>query len=653
MQALAAICDTFVGAVHAKTDPDGYWSRTASAQGVPQRILDLLAGAKAEDRANFDRLLSLLDSPLLGLTWGGPLRPAHRLTEAQRIRMLHAWAASPLPLLRNAYNTLRKATTLLHFGDVATGATANPNWKSIGYAPPSATPRPHAEPLALLDVAHHTTLDCDVLVIGSGSGGGVVAATLAAAGHAVLVVEKGPFAPREAFSRQEFPMLHRHFEAGALLATHDGSVGVLAGSTFGGGSSINWAGSLRTPDYILDEWATRHHNPHFVAPEYRSFFEKIEARTHVGAAYRHNPQNQTLLDAAQRLGWRVEDIPMNLRFPADLSPDEAWQATGFSSIGDAYGIKQGTHETFLRDAARHGARLLVDAKIDRITHERGHATGAEGHVRRADGSRVAIRIRAKRVVVSAGSLHTPVLLLRSGLRHPHIGQHLFLHPVVTVAGFYDQKINPWYGPMMSVIVQEFARLDDNWGFRLECPPIHPGLAASALSWEDAASFKSDMLRLSQLAVHICLVRDRFGGRVTVGRQSGEPVLHYRLHAYDRQHLVRAMQESVRAHHTMAADEIGVLHNRPMRFRAGGDLTSFLKKIPQKKWGTNHMGLFSAHQMGTCRMGGTRDYPVQPDGQTREIKGLYVADASLFPSASGANPMLSTQALALHVATGML
>jgi choline dehydrogenase-like flavoprotein len=660
-QALAAICDTFVGAVPAPhgSDPDGYWSRSASDQGVPQRLLDLIAGLKAEDQAQFAQLLQLISSPLLGLTWGGPLRPAHRLRPEQRQKMLQSWSCSRLALLRNAFNTLRRAATFLYFGDVPAGHSANPNNATIGYHPPGSHLAPDPQPIPTVDLnAGFSTLHltCDVLVVGSGSGGGVVAATLAAAGRDVLVVEKGGYTPRgPGFTRQEFPMLHRHFEAGALLTTRDGSLSVLAGSTLGGGSAINWAGSLRTPDYVLEEWANEHHNPHFATTEYRAGFEEIERRMSVNTDLQHNPQNQALLDAAQQLGWNVGNIPMNLRLPADVPTDLAWQAAGFSCIGDAYGIKQGVHETFLKDATRDGARVLVGTQLQRLTVERGTVTGAEGVATRPDGSRVNVQIRAQQVVVSAGSLHTPVLLLKSGLTHPQIGRNLFLHPVVPVAAFLDRETLPWYGPMMSVIVHEFARLDGNWGFRIECPPIHPGLGASALSWESAAQLKADLLQARQLAVNFCLVRDRFGGRVTVGKRSGEPVLDYHLHPYDRQHLLRGIREAIVAHQAAAAREVLVPHNEPLRLRGDQPLSAEAidALLQQRRWDTARMGLFSAHQMGTCRMGGTRDYPVQPNGETREVRGLFVADASLFPSASGANPMLSVKALALHVAKGMV
>ncbi len=650
LAALSAICNTFLPTIVRPDDPQGYWARCATDLEVPQRIIALMAGVKEEDRHAFEQLLDLLASPLLGLTWLGPLRPAHRLRPDQRITLLRRWAASPLPDIRNAFNSLRKLTALLYFGDVAPGQSTNPNWSSLGYQPLNKFIQPDPAPLPTSLPADNATLHCDVLVIGSGAGGSVVAAQLAAAGQEVLVVDKGGYAQQHEFSQQEMPMLTRHFEAGGLLASQNGSISVLAGSTLGGGTTINWAASLRTADYVLEEWANRHGNPHFLSTTYQQGFEYVEQRNHVRRDFIHNPQNQALLDGAQQLGYRAENIPMNLRFPPELPPETAWQASGFSCYGDAFGIKQGAVQTFLRDAVEHGARLLPNTDVDKITIEQGVATGAEARVRRADGSTSRLIIKAKRVVISAGSLHTPVLLMKSGLEHPQLGRNLYLHPVAVVPAFYRQDTLPWYGPMMSAIVQEFARLDDNWGFRIECPPIHPGLGAFALSWESGEQIKNDLLNLRRIGVHVCLLRDRFGGRVSVGKRSGQPVIDYDLHAYDRRHLVRSMQESVRLHAAAGAEQIAVLHNQPLRYFPGKDQPAdFSAQIAAKNWGLNRFGLFSAHQMGTCRMGGTADYPVKPNGETRAVRGLFVADGSLFPSASGTNPMLSIQALAYHVA----
>jgi choline dehydrogenase-like flavoprotein len=650
--ALSAICNTFIPAVTDKDDPTGYWRRTPDSMLVPEKILGLIDGAKQEDQAAFKQLLWLLSSPILGLTWGGPLKPVDRLSPEQREKMLHSWAKSKLPELRNAFNTLRKLSAILFYGDIPSGKTANPNWDVLGYQPETGPPPPDKKPLRPLQpgVDFSTSLHCDILVIGSGAGGSIVAAELAAAGKDVLILDKGVYTPTDQFTRQEFPMLNRHFEAGALLNSKNGAITVLAGSTVGGGTTVNWAASLQTPDSVLEEWATLHGNPHFIDPAYKKGFEYVVQRNQVSDHFEHNPQNGALLRGAQQLGYKASNIPMNLVFPADLPAQTAWEQAGFSCLGDAYGIKQGAAQTFLCDAQAHGARLLANAKVERLVIQQGKATGAIAKVLWNDGKTHPLEINANCVVVSAGALQTPVLLIKSGIKHPQIGHNLFLHPVVAMPGIYEQQTLPWFGPMMSAVVQEFAQLDGNFGFRIECPPVHPGLGAMALSWENGQAFKEEILQLRHTGVFLALVRDRFGGRVTVGKRSSEPIIHYSLHTYDRQHIIRGMQEMARLHFAAGAQRISILHNQPEHFYPGNqEESSVINRIKQKPWEINQFGLFSAHQMGTARMGGNQNYPVTPEGSVRGVKNVFIADTSLFPAASGVNPMLSVQALAYWVA----
>ena len=653
LAALAAICDTFIPAIQKEDDPDGYWRRAASDVGVAEKIILAMQKAKAEDQSQFNQLLELLASPLLGITWMGPLKPAHRLTAAQRAILLKRWSRSPLPLLRNGFNSLRKLTGLIYFGDTFTPESTNPNWKTIGYEPLGPVPRALSVLLKVQEPNGHTLLECDVLVVGSGAAGGVVAAQLAAAGNHVIVVEKGGYTPEHAMDQREFPTLQHHFEAGGLLASTDGGMTVLAGSTLGGGTTVNWAATLRTPEYVLEEWA-QHGNPHFTEKSYQAGFDFIEKRNNVHTDYRHNPQNLALLTAAQKLGLNAGAIPLNIRFPTDISEETAWKALGFSCYGDRFGIKQGSVQTFLPDAVANGASVFSNVDIQRILVKNGEAVGAEGTTRSSKtGHPQKITIKAKKVVVAAGALNTPVLLMKSGLTHPQIGQNLWLHPVAATAAFASEDTLPWHGPMMSVIVRSFEQLDGNWGIRLECPPLHPGLAAFALSWEGGESFKAQMAEIRRLSVQIAITRDKFGGRITIGKQSGQPVVHYKLSDYDRKHLLRGLAESVRLHEAAGAEHIMIVHNQPIHYYPKKDKPDkFTTEMANRQWRPNDFGLFSAHQMGTCRMGGNSNCPVKPNGETREVRNLYVADGSLFPTASGVNPMLSIQALAFHVSTMM-
>ncbi len=650
---LRAVCDAFVPALDRAPDPHGFWSRAASDLGVAEHIAALILSLDGGTQREFDQLLDLLGSRALGLTWRGPMKPFTALSAAQREVMLRRWATSPVPLLRKGYGSLKKLSASFFYG-IAEPGEPNPNWPALGYPGPPDVPANGAERvLAPLRPASDISISCEVVVVGSGAGGGVVAGELAAAGRDVVVIEKGPYLDRPDFDGLELAAMERMYEQRATLTTHDGAVGVLAGSCVGGGTTINWAGSFRTPDAILGQWAERHDAPHFTGPGFRESLDAVARTLSVGAdeGTRHNAQNEALARGARALGYSTADIPRNQPPPRS---EAEWRRIGFSPFGDRDGLKQGMIPTYLRTAAAHGARFLADTTVERVTITNGRAAGVEGFYE-ADGRRVRVTVKAERVVVAAGAIHTPALLLRSGVEHEHLGRHLFLHPTVAVAARYPERVEPWHGPMMSVLSSEVAHLNGLYGARLETPPAHPSLLGLALPWRSGAQHKAVMAEADRLGAFIVLTRDRVGGRVTLGR-GGRPVLRYRLSAYDRAHLLRGVAEAARVHLAAGAEEIYLPHNAAPSFparRGAAALGDFLAAMPRWGWRPGQFPLFTAHQMGTCRMGGrVADHPVAPDGQVRGVQGLTVADASCFPASSGVNPMLSIQALAHHTAQGL-
>lgn len=645
MEALRAVCDALAPALEREDDPHGFWARSASDLDVAGKIADLVGRLDVRSQREFARLLDLLGSRALGATWLGPMRPVTALSPEEREAMLRRWSLSPIPVLRQGFLTLKKLAGMLFYGTSEPEAP-NPNWAAIGYEGPLALPPSSAPSLSVLVPEADLTLSCDTVVVGSGAGGGVVAGELAEAGEEVIVLEKGPYVDYAGFEQREAEALDRLYEQHGALVTRDGAVSVLAGSCLGGGTTINWAGSFRTPEDVLRQWAEEHAAPHFVSDAFRQGFEALEEALGVGTERgRHNPQNEALLRGCRALGLPVEDIPRNTRAPAS---EAEWRALGYSGLGDRLALKQGMAETYLRRAAAHGARLLADTEAEWIVIQSGRAVGLEAVHRGPGGRRHRVTVRARRVVVAAGALHTPALLRRSGIEHPHLGRHLFLHPTVAVAARYGQPMQPWFGPMMSAVSNALTHLDGLYGVKLETPPVHPGILALALPWRSGEQHKGVMAQAEHVGAFIVLTRDRDGGVVRLDRR-GRPVLHYRLSAFDRAHLLRGIVEAARIHLAAGAEEVHFPHNAAPVFRreeGEASLERLLAGIARWGWAPNRFPLFSAHQMGTCRMGGDASrHPVDPEGAVRGTRNLYVADASAFPSSSGANPMLSVQAIA--------
>jgi choline dehydrogenase-like flavoprotein len=598
----------------------------------------LAAVASPEEHHQLRRALTLLDSRTMNFILTGQPRRLASLDQAGRERVLCAWAASRLPRLRAGFQAFKRLTLFLYYARLSPETGDNPSWAAMNYPGPVQPNTMVAKTISLLPVTADTELEADAVVIGSGAGGAVVAAELAAAGHRVIVLEKGGYFNEADFDGAELTSMGRMYEKRGLLATSDGGIMALAGSNLGGGTTVNWTTSLRTPDHVLRQWERECGVAGAAGPEWQASLDAVCSRINVNTDESvPNPQNQKLIDGCEALGygWRV--LPRNVK---------GCQDCGYCGFGCRVGAKQGTLETYLQDASDCGARVVPGCRVEAVTVCHGVATGVRAVV---NGHR--LTVRSSVVVAAAGSIHTPALLIRSGLGNKNIGRHLHLHPVVPVFGIYDAPIESWRGTMQAALCDEFADLDRGYGFVVEVPPAHPGLLALVLPWRSSADHHSLMRQARNVAGFIAITRDRDGGEVRVDRD-GQPVLHYKVSAYDARHVVRAAQEAARLHAGAGAHTVGGPYNNLPRvsLRRGESVETYVRQFPARGVVPNDFALFSAHQMSSCRMGGSpRLAPVTPEGETYEVKGLYVADGSALPTSTGVNPMVSIMALAHRTA----
>ena len=417
---------------------------------------------------------------------------------------------------------------------------------------------------------------------------------------------------------------------------------ILAGSTLGGGTTINWSASFRTPNNVLHEWSKQYGISDFATPLYQNAMDSVSQRMSVNIEHGFvNPQNQIVEAGAEDLGYSHKPIPRN----ALECPN-----CGFCNLGCRYSKKQGTVRTYLQDAVQAGARVLVGTHVDKILVNSGNATGIEATVKSNDRQYHQVMIHANAVVVAAGSLHTPAILLRSGLTNPHIGRNLHLHPTTVTYGIYEKAIRGWDGPIMTRYVDEFKNLDGRgYGCILETAPINPAVGAATLSWADGLQHKRTMSQLRNLANIIVLTRDKGSGRVSVDRK-GQPIVDYTLDPWDAQHMMRGVLETIKIHAANNAREIGAPYAYPLTWHPDDSLDNYLREVSRHPLTPNSFALFSAHQMSSCRMA---DSPtlgaITPNGETFEVKNLYVADGSVLPTASGVNPMLTIMSTAYMIA----
>jgi len=632
---LAALCETF--------QPD-------AGSRLLERAAGLIASLpNADDRLRLRLLLSGLGSPFVNLLLSGRFQAFDRMDLAARVALLRGWAESAIQLRRAGFQALKKLINVVYYAWPGPDGS-HPAWRAAGYPGPLPAPRsPLAARLPTLDVAADLTLDCDVVVCGSGAGGGVAAGVLAEAGRSVVVLEKGENLGPEDFTQVEGDMLKAGYLDAGLLMTQSGSLPILAGSCLGGGTVINWTTSFALREPTRAEWDRKSGLSLFASPQFAESLQRVMRRVDVNTDNSlPGVRDQLLEKGLKACGYHVGTIPRNAT--GCVSGLEC----GYCGYGCRHNAKNTIAKTYLADAVTRGTRLVVRCNVERVVKEGGRAVGVIGTVRTADGRTVTLSVRARAVIAACGALHTPALLARSGLANPLIGRGLHLHPVTAIAGFFNERVEPWSGNLQTRHSDQFANQDEWYGAKFETGPIHWTLPASAFGWDSPQQHAKDVQRLGNISVCGILLRDRDSGRVVTARD-GRPRVHYELSAYDAKHLRVAMRGAAEVLAAAGATELMTLQQPPVRVTPGasGWLDDYARRIDDGGIDRAKMALISFHQMATCAMGADpRRGVIGETGETFDLPGLFVADASAFVTSSGVNPMITIMAIADHVARGI-
>ncbi|GAA5935270.1 hypothetical protein JCM10213_003990 [Rhodosporidiobolus nylandii] len=684
---LAAIADAAYGAHDDETVeevramlPEGApeWQKERLAFFCKTRFSDLPGAVDALadqfstvlSKTNLDSIsltLKLLSTRAGTLILTGYATSFADLSAEQREAVLQSWRVSRLALLRQAFRAFVSVTLFVAYNlydDVilATGYPAGGDEKR--FADPDRLRSHHPFQFERIEQPYQV-FETDTLVVGSGAGGGVVAAELASKGWKVLVVEKGEYVKPDDMAGTQREGFRRLYESGGLMATEDGGLNLLAGSTFGGGTTVNWSASLRPQNFLREQWAKQHDLPHFLSPDFADSVETVCKRMGVSDEHsEHNAANRILVDGCLKLGYPVSKIPQNTAGHA--------HPCGFCGFGCPFTEKQGGTVVWLREAAENGAKFLTETTVERLlfasspsassptvdtlhryapSARRKHCIGAL--VRDRDGKVAIVRAR-QAVVVSAGSLHSPAILMRSGLTSPRIGQNLHLHPVVYITGLYDTPIKPWEGAIMTAV----TTVQENWdgthhGVKIEVMMSFPGgKSATCTSWTSSKEHKMVMAQYANSCTLIAIARDKEGGRIVLDA-TGHPRTEYSLSSYDSQSLTRGAIACAEIHlisgaRRICTTQVDVEDYVPQdghAYLADERWKEWVRKVEKAGIQQGRCALASAHQMGSCQMGAKPSSSVvDPRGRVWGTEGLYVADASVMPTASGVNPMITNMAL---------
>jgi choline dehydrogenase-like flavoprotein len=494
------------------------------------------------------------------------------------------------------------------------------------------------------------TLDADVVIIGSGAGGGVTAEILALSGLRVIIVEEGALKSSRDFKMREADAYPALYQESAARKTRDRAINILQGRTVGGSTTINWTSSFRTPASTLAFWRARYDLAAYTDAALAPWFELMEAR--LGVAEWQTPPNENndlLRRGARHLGIATGTMQRNVR--------GCWNL-GYCGMGCPTNAKQSMLVTTIPVALDHGATLVTRVRAERLVIEGENVRHVLCRALGADGLQPTgktLTLRARHFVVAGDAINSPALLLRSNAPDPNylLGRRTFLHPTLISAGLFSQRVDGYAGAPQSVYSDYFlqqAPVDGPVGFMLEAPPIHPVLLATTLAGFGAAHAET-MREFPHVHGLLALLRDGFhpgstGGSVTV--QDGAPVLDYPMHASLWDGARRALLAMAEIQFAAGARSVQPAHEMAGPYLSWAQAKSGIADLEYRVHITR---IVSAHVMGGCMMAGNpAGGVVDPDGRYHGLANVSVHDGSLFPTSIGANPQLSIYAIVARLAS---
>jgi len=499
---------------------------------------------------------------------------------------------------------------------------------------------------SLLELGGDRVERADVCVIGSGGGGAVAAAELAAAGLDVVVLEQGHHWTAKDFTQREDEMLPRLFEEAGMRATRDGSVMILQGRNVGGSTVHNLCYAFRTPDPILRMWREEHGltslTPEALAPS----FARVEKNLRVKPIREEevNALNRIIRSGAETLGYSGFVTKHNR---------EGCVQSGYCILGCSYDAKQSMLVTYVPRASAAGARIYADARCDRIEAEGGRVQRVLGSAVGPDGTpHGTIEVSARAVVLAAGAVASPDLLQRSGLGGDRVGRDLHLHPSVMAAGFFDEELHAYRGIPQSYYIDQFIDLerDPHRGYVLMPIAGFPVLTATQMPGFGRDHF-AVMRDFSRMAGLLVLLHDRSAGQVRPGDSLSRPRIDYTLSSDDRQQLAEGLVHCAEVLFAGGARRVVIpFQPEALVLQRGDDPTEIIRRGVRQ----GEIIIASTHPQSTCRMGATASQGVvNPFGEVFDVRGLFVADMSVFPTSLGAPPQITTAALADRTAHHIL
>ncbi len=487
-------------------------------------------------------------------------------------------------------------------------------------------------------------LSYDIVIVGSGAGGGTAAQQLSPLcrhGLRIAVLEKGPRLRDDEFTGRELEMAGALYEDGGGFLTADGSMTLAAGSAYGGSTVVYTGTSMLPPERVIRRWNVPGLTHADLECRARKFM--AENNVHLVEDELINENNKLFVAGCRKLDYDVRQFPVNIK---------GCRGSSLCNLGCPNQAKQGTDRVQLPNAERNGVEVITRCQVLTI----GEKTLAARVTAKPPGGKGDpspwepgdYQIDARIIVLCAGALHTPALLMRSGFGKalPRLGRGFTTHPAMIMVAEHAQPITNFVGHPKSYYLDQFAESDY---FVLETCMYFPFITAKALAGfgEPHSAFMRAFPRLQMILVLACDKADDYN-RITIDRE-GRPVAEYRFQPEAIQGLIRGAITSAKIFFAAGAVRVHMPVARETTIEAG-DAGRLEEIAAAADFKAGKVPVSAAHLQGGCAMGShPGDSVTDSRGGVHGLPWLFVADASLFPNSLEINPYVTIMALADRVA----
>jgi choline dehydrogenase-like flavoprotein len=482
------------------------------------------------------------------------------------------------------------------------------------------------------------SIEADVVVIGSGAAGAVVAYELSRSGAKVVVLEAGPYVPSTQFQEHIATAMETLYQDSGNQVNSTGDMTIVQGKCIGGSTVVNGAACFRVPDQVLENWAEEYGLDNLASEALTPYFDRVERNlsVHQNEPHEVNYNGRLLIEGAKKLGIPASPMSRNIKNCA---------LTGHCLSGCKTDRKQSMLVTYLPWASELGATILSGTRAETFEVRNSRVTAVHAVATDASGTSKPVRVEAGIVIVAAGAVQTPLLFQKNKLGNSsgQVGRNFACHPSLAVFGEHDHDVYAWVGASITAQAGDIEN-PLTGGYLLEAGMVGPVVTASWVDGGIGRDFVEFMENSKKFQCAVTLIHDHNVGRVYL--DGDRKRIDYDLDDRDFESMREALRGMARIYFAAGARRVYLPTTRRTTIDSVAEVDSVIDSLQN---GQHMYRLTSYHPQGTMRMGADPGRSVVgPDGLCHDLDNVYVPDASLFPSSLLVNPQMTVYAMASYI-----